>query len=113
MSILAFAVAAALLAVQTPVPQTPAPQTPAPQDAQTAAQAPTASAANAQLTPAQLRSHNRTQAQQICSRRAPTGRRLEQATCVSREMAAAQSRAGQDEHNRVTLENGWSKESGN
>ena len=103
MSILTLAAAAAILAVQTP----------APQDTPAAAQPPLASAPAPQPTAAQLRSRYRAQAQQICSRRAPTGRRIEQSTCISREMAAAQSRAGQDELNRVTLENGWSKESGN
>ena len=102
MSILAFAAAAAILAVQNP----------APRDPQTAAQPPLASVPAPQPTPAQLRSRYRAQAQQVCSRRAPTGRRIEQSTCISREMAAAQARAGQDELDRVTLQNGWQKESG-
>ena len=101
MPIVALA-AAAILAAQTPTPQQP----------QSVTQTPPVVSDVPELTPAQRRSRDRAHAEQICTRRAPTGRRLEQTTCVSREMAAAQARAGQDELDKVTLQSAASTEVG-
>jgi len=95
MSLVAIVIAV-LLSDQAVVPQT----------TQTATQQLAPPAPAEELTPAQQRARTRVQAEQVCSRRAPTGRRLEQTTCISREMAAARARAGREHHESV-LQAGW------
>ena len=89
----------------------------APQDAQIATQRPAEGAAvqaspTPQPTPPRQSTLTRAQARQICSRRPPTGSRLDQTTCVTREIAAAQARAGQDELDKITIQTGWQIERG-
>ena len=87
-------------------------QTPAPTESATAATQQVAENTTP-VTPAQQRARDRAQAQLICSRRAPTGRRLEQTSCVSREMAAAQARAGKEDHEESIQNGAWEIRRGN